>query len=286
VSKQHVTFWFLFLLSAFSVVSWADEVRDPVKVHVPPGYTGATAVPLVLLLHGYGASGALEEHYMNLSAQADADVFLLALPNGTKDAFGMRYWNATDACCSHGRDFPDDSTYLLDVIDQLGATYNVDPLRIYVVGHSNGGFMAHRLACDHADRIAAVVSLEAATWEDQSNCNPARAVAVLEIHGTADHVILYRGNCAQHPVPCYPAAPETVADWAVLNHCDVTPASLPVHLNLTDDVAGNETDVLDYPGCDALGAASLWTVNGGTHTPGLSAFFSAAVVQFLLTHHR
>jgi hypothetical protein len=57
VSKEHVAFWFLFLQSAFSVVSWAEEVRDPVKVHVPPDYTGATAVPLVLLLHGYGASG-------------------------------------------------------------------------------------------------------------------------------------------------------------------------------------------------------------------------------------
>src|SRR5262245_47224615 len=158
-----MTFWLLFLLSAFSIVSWADAVRDPVTVHVPPGYTGETAVPLVLLLHGYGASGILEEHYMNLSAQADADVFLLALPNGTKDRFGLRYWNATDACCSHGRDFPDDSTYLLDVIDRLSAIYNVDPLRIFVVGHSNGAFMAHRLACDHADRIAAVVSLEGAT---------------------------------------------------------------------------------------------------------------------------
>ena len=63
---------------------------------------------------------------------------------------------------------------------------NVDPYRIYVAGHSNGGFMSYRLACTHADRIAAIVSLAGATFDTPADCSPTEPVAVLQIHGTAD----------------------------------------------------------------------------------------------------
>ena len=48
--------------------------------------------------------------------------------------------------------------YFHQVIDKLIEEYKVDKNRIYVVGWSNGGTMAYRLACEMSDRIAGVIS--------------------------------------------------------------------------------------------------------------------------------
>ena len=41
-------------------------------------------------------------------------------------------------------------------------------------------------------RVAAIVSLEGATWNAPARCTPARPVAVLEVHGDADEA--FRGK--------------------------------------------------------------------------------------------
>ena len=71
----------------------------PVSVHVPPGYVQGTAMPLVILLHGYGSDGARQERYMQFQPLADARGFLYATPDGTVDAASKRFWEGTDACC-------------------------------------------------------------------------------------------------------------------------------------------------------------------------------------------
>src|SRR5690349_20968850 len=58
----------------------------PVEVHVPPSYDPCTPMPLVIMLHGYTATGALEESYLQLTALADARGFLYVHPDGTPDA--------------------------------------------------------------------------------------------------------------------------------------------------------------------------------------------------------
>jgi polyhydroxybutyrate depolymerase len=49
--------------------------------------------------------------------------------------------------------------------------------------------MAYRMACDHADQVAAIVSLAGAMYEDTARCTPSEPVGVLQIHGTADDTI-------------------------------------------------------------------------------------------------
>src|SRR5205814_3467937 len=114
---------------------------------VPPGYDATKPTPLLILLHGYTASGAQQEMYFKLGPVANAQGFLYAIPDGTVDGAGNRFWNATDACCNYFGSAVDDVAYLGAIMDDVGTRYNVDPKPIFVVGHSNGGFMAHRLAC-------------------------------------------------------------------------------------------------------------------------------------------
>jgi polyhydroxybutyrate depolymerase len=177
----------------------------------------------------------------------------------------------------------DDSAYLEAIIEQVQATYNVDPGRIYLFGVSNGGFMSYRMACDHADKIAAIVSFAGATWLDAARCKPSQPVSVLEIHGTADEDVPFDGGqeYAGHP---FPSAATTVAEWASYNGCGPNRAPTGLRLDLGSALPGDETDVSRFDGCPAGGTVELWTVEGGTHILPFTSAFTPSVVEFLFGH--
>lgn len=257
-----------------------DAGRGPITVLVPEGYDAATPAPLMLLLHGYTSSGAETEAVLQFAPVADARGMLYAFPDGTEDFLGNRFWNATDACCNFFASTVDDSAYLLALIQQIEGALSVDPERVFVSGHSNGGFMAYRFACDHADVVSAVVSVAGATFLDPTDCSPSEPVRTLQIHGTADGTIDYDGGFT---VAFYPGALETTETWATYNGCDLPGVAGPTNLDLDSSLPGDETMVLDHTaGCDPGGASSLWTIVGGAHAPTVSASFGPLVADFLL----
>src|SRR5690606_28441464 len=146
--------------------------RGPVDVLVPSDYTPERAWPLVVLLHGYTSSGADIEAYTRMGDVVDELGFLLALPDGTEDILGLRFWNATDACCDHFGRRPDDVGYLTALLDAVGDAARVDDGQVFFAGHSNGGFMSYRMACELPGRVAAIASMAGATYEDPSLCMP------------------------------------------------------------------------------------------------------------------
>ena len=259
-----------------------DLGRGPVVVHVPPSYDPMIPTPLVLLLHGYGGSGAWQEAYMQFTPQSDEFGFLYAFPDGTRDAQGNRFWNATNACCNFYGSDVDDSGYLRDLIEAVKVEANVDERRVHLIGHSNGGFMSYRMACDHADTIASIASLAGATFLDPNDCSPAEPVHVLQIHGTADMVVRYEGGCFGDE--CYPGAVETVERWATYDGC--LPVGEPGEpLDLDAGISGAETQVTRYVSeCDPGGSGELWTIVGGSHIPDLSDDFSPLVIDYLYAH--
>jgi polyhydroxybutyrate depolymerase len=252
----------------------------PYNVFVPSGYDAATPAPLVILLHGYGASGDLQELYFKLQPEAEARGFLYVHPDGSVDLLNQQFWNGTDACCD-ATQAVDDSGYLTHIIDEVSAGYNVDQKRIYLVGHSNGGFMSYRMACDHADRIAAIVSLAGATWLDTTRCAPSEPVNILELHGTDDHTIQYDGGGT--PVGRYPSAETTVATWSTYNGCSPETEVLGT-IDFAYNIEGDETTKTAFTGCPADGAVELWTIEGGPHIPGLQETFAADIVDWLYAH--
>lgn len=254
----------------------------PVTLHVPPAYVAGVPAPLVILLHGYGASGALEDLYLGLTAVSDARGFLYARPDGTVDAAGKRFWNATDGCCNFDNASVDDSTYVSSLITQIKARYAVDPKRVFLIGHSNGGFMSYRMACDHPDQIAAIASLAGAMWTDATKCTPGKPVAILQIHGTADATVGYGGGQIQGRT--FPSAETTVNDWVTLNGCSATGDTTAPALDLDTKLAGAETKVTKYTGCKPGGHAELWAIQGGAHIPSVAPTFSANVIDFLYAH--
>lgn len=253
-----------------------------VEVHVPPGYQEDEPAPLLVLLHGYGTTGQIQSAYLGLEEAVDEAGMLYVHPDGVTNKIDKQYWNATDACCGPRTGAPDDSAYLAAVIAQVKDDYNVDPRRVFLVGHSNGGFMSYRMSCDHADEIAAIVSLEAATFADPKDCAPSEPVAILEVHGTGDRTIRYDGG--EIAGRAYPSATTTVETWAAYNGCSTTPGTAePATRDIVADLPSATVTTYDR-GCDAGGAVELWTQPQGVHIPRWTPSFKTQIVEWLLDH--
>jgi polyhydroxybutyrate depolymerase len=233
------------------------------------------------MLHPYSRDSLSEDTYFGFSAIVDTKGFLYAYPDGTKDKQGNRFWNADDACCNVNKSNVDDVAYLAAVIDDVSAQYNVDPNRIFVVGHSNGAFMAHRLACDLAPKIAAIVALAGDVWLDGSKCKPAVPVSVLQIHGDADMTVSYNGGSLPG-FPPYPSAKQSVATWAMANGCSGMLVDTGKTFDLVTTLPGAETSEAAYT-CPA-GSAALWTMQGADHIPSLQPTFASLVYDYVAAH--
>jgi polyhydroxybutyrate depolymerase len=231
----------------------------PYDIDVPAGYDKSKPHPLIVLVHGYGANGFVQDALFGFTALADARQVLIAHPDGTIDNTGKRFWNATDACCDFNHVGVDDVAYLNAVVDDVEKNYDVDPRRVFFVGHSNGGFMSHRMACDSAPRIAGIVALAGDVWKDASKCNPTAPVAVLQVHGDADTIVAYAGSATE------PSAMESVGIWAVKNGCSGALVDTGQTYDIDASLPGNETKAARWS-CPA-GAAELWTIQGGQHVP-------------------
>jgi len=253
----------------------------PVTIQVPTTYDAGRPTPLLISLRGYGANGVIEEQYLRLGSLVESAGILIIAPDGTMDGNGARFWNATPACCNFSGSSVDDVGYIRGLITDIRHDYNVDRQRIYVVGHSNGAFMAHRLACDAAHDIAAIASLAGATFKDAALCTPAEPVSVLDIHGDADTTIRYQGGQIGAP---YPSELETMMHWQVYDQCAPDLVSDPMSLDLDFVLAGSETSVQRFTNCAAGTGVELWTIHGGGHIPNLSRTFATAVWQWLSDH--
>lgn len=186
-----------------------EQGRVPVVVHIPPRLL--TGAPLILGLPGAGQSARDFAAYTGYSRLADAERVAVAYAT----ASGTRpLWNISDQIPGHAQDVP----YLRKVIPAIVRAACADPARVGVTGVSNGGGMSARMACDAADLIAAAAPV-AGGYGALPDCHPSRPVPILEIHGTADEVVPYRGkgNPVRGDVASF------LAQWRALDGCSGKP---------------------------------------------------------------
>ncbi len=150
--------------------------------------------PLVLALHGGTGNGDQFAQTSGYEGLAEANGFIVAFPDGTPTVLGPRnlVWNAGGCCAAAVRDGVDDVGFLNALVDELAASEGIDPARVLVTGHSNGAMMGLRLACESADRFAAVAVQAGAVFVD--DCRPAKPVSVLDVHGDADENVPIGGG--------------------------------------------------------------------------------------------
>ncbi|MBN1210251.1 MAG: hypothetical protein JXB05_35695 [Myxococcaceae bacterium] len=235
------------------------------KLHVPPGYDATRPTPTVVAFHGFGSNAAEQEGLSQMSRVADEEGFLAVYPDGLNypettgkpnpELEDTRSWNAGGCCGPAQLSNVDDVDFVEVLFAELDKRVCVDTRRTYATGLSNGAFFSYRLACERAERFAAIGPV--AGMENVPTCAPSRPVPVMHFHGTADSTISYEGGTVPLGRP-YPSAPETVERWAERNGCTGS---------LQETYRRGDSTCLTHTGCGA--PATLCTIQGGGHTwPG------------------
>ena len=285
----------LFLISIFSVIISNDELleanlnsisNDTIQytdnhtileigpssrkaiLELPGGHNVSHKLPLVVALHGYTSSGLGVSGFFDLIDSVHENGHLLLRPDGTISATGQRFWNATDACCNIWGQEVDDVSWLTSLINEAITYHGADPEGIIIVGYSNGGFMAHRMACERGDMLRSIISLAGATHYDFNDCPNTGYPNVLQIHGTSDSVIFYDGGTILGDN--YPAASQTVFSWANRSGCDLTYTEIN-QLDLISPRGVNDTNEYEHLNCSSGNRVSLWEIPNGSHYPQVSS---------------
>jgi polyhydroxybutyrate depolymerase len=149
--------------------------------------------------------------------------------------------------------------------------YAVDPDRIRLVGHSNGGYMAYRYACEHPVAVDRIAVLAGSTFIEPEACIDPQPIDVVHMHGTLDDTILYAPNLPPDRNPSKVTtigAEAAVARWAAGGGCAeelelIERRDYHQRLRIGDDPA--ETEILRANDCRNGRIVELWRGVGADH---------------------
>jgi polyhydroxybutyrate depolymerase len=279
------------LLMFLPAMSTADPPAEPVSrtlmvaglertfhLLVPPSATPAS--PLVIALHGARGRGDRLDGTMHqgLSREAARRGWVLAMPDGIE-----RRWNDGRTISIAGGGPPvevDDVGFVGAMVDRLAAEGTIDPRQVFVVGVSNGGHMAYRLATEHPERFHTIAPIVSNLPEILADRRPSAPVSVMVMNGTADPLIPYEGG----EVVVFGqsrgrvlSTEATIRWWAEHNRCAGEPLSTALEDRDPDD--GTRIFVQSLRGCGGDVEVTLVKVQGGGHTwPGGAQYLPERVI--------
>jgi polyhydroxybutyrate depolymerase len=223
-------------------------------VHVPPAYDPEVAHAVVILLHAAGSSGSEFASQSKFNELADGNTFIAVYP----EAFGAeKKWN-TDLYPTAGAN---DTAFVIAVLDAVEKTYHIDPNRVFIAGHYDGGILAYKLGGLIPARLAAIGAY-GASYGYQHNATetiklPAVTgpVSLIAINGNADEVVPYNPNdVLQSGNASFLSARETEEYWMSQMGCGGDP----------DESVRNDENVRMY----------TYTCNGGREAQFVRVWYS------------
>ena len=153
-----------------------------------PQHTEKTTVPVLYFLHGWTDNITHVDNEFHFQQIADQFEWTIVIPQALDEGSGTM-WNAGLNASN-----TDDSGFLMALLDSLVEPYNLNLDSVFFTGFSMGGFMTHRMAIEHGDRITACAPVSGLITFSMSSVTPMAPVRMLDIHGTADPVVGYSGT--------------------------------------------------------------------------------------------
>ena len=155
-------------------LSKVDRTLQPYRIFVPNGYDASKPTPLVVALHGMGGDeNSMFSGYDGvLEPAAQKHGFIVVCPKGRQPASMYRGSAEQD---------------VMDVIVEVRRDYDIDASRIYLMGHSMGGYGTWSVAMDHPDLFAAIGPISGGG--DINGMVKIKTVPEYVVHGNNDKTV-------------------------------------------------------------------------------------------------
>lgn len=229
--------------------------------YTPNSWDQSQQLPLLILLHGLTQTGPGVMSITGFNDIAEQNNFIVCYPDGINNA-----WNAN---MNVSVSSADDKGFIETLVHYFQDNYNTNPLKQYLCGFSNGGFMSHKMACESSECFAAIATVSGNMSDTTyANCNPQFSPAVLHIHGTADAIVLYNGGAATGV-----SVDQTMQKWETFLSCDQNPTTVQMpNINLLDL---SSPERISYSNCSS--PLELIKITGAGHQwPGISTLVGGA----------
>jgi polyhydroxybutyrate depolymerase len=258
--------------------------------YVPPGMQPGKAIPLVLDLAAYSPASN-EESFSGFTkpdaagrVKADDVGAVVITPEPVNGAGALLTWNYVGK-----PGWTDDQLFVSDLLDNIEAATCIDLDRVLVMGFAVGGVFGSILACDQADRFAALVTVSG--LYSPASCAPSKPLPVLSFHGTADRFIPFDGGVGSGAgelglteettagmlfMGRREGALQSSQAWADHDGCTVGPTEAPGAAGVTRK---------SWTGCTNGTTVELCVIEGGEHTwPGSNGMDALAGLLGPVTH--
>jgi polyhydroxybutyrate depolymerase len=249
-----------------------DGAQRSYLVH-PYSNSRSAPRPIVILLHGYSGSA---EQLMGVGGKtapfrawldiAKRENLILIAPNGEKGSKGKQGWN--DLRGNATNPTTDDLKFLQTLTTKAVALYGGDPDKVYIVGISNGGHMALRVAVEAPEMVRGVGVVAAGLPADLSPPQSAKPVSVVFMNGTRDRLYPYKGGEMKGERGAVVSTEDSVRYWAANNKCTDDP-TVYTYPNI-DRRDRSRVTRSSYHDCAGGTRVALFKVkNAGHNTPSI-----------------
>ena len=256
-------------------IRWEDTTRQYLE-YVPETYDASTPTPVVFIFHGLGGTMyevlynadfnriAAEQGWITITPQALPDTFTAMDTTITMNAWHSGVSAVVEGDTIVASEDRDDTGLMMAILDTLANHYNIDQSNIFCTGVSMGGFMSHRMAIEHGDRIKAIAPVCGTIGNEITSYTPVGHVSVMHLHGTADSIVTYASGSFQYIVDVNVGlgVDSTIEFWRSYNQCSDT----AVHTIFPDICDDGRLFEKFYYGDGTFGTKTvLIKVNGGEH---------------------
>lgn len=285
---------FILLIMAFTALTlnaqetktltWGGQERQYVQ-YVPE--TVAEEAPVLFMLHGLGDEALNFFHSTGIQSVADQKGWIVVAPQALDFNFeipgfgGQDFGNAWAAGVTihfsvtiYGIPFNyditvsdgvDDAGFILAALDAVNEEHQICADSVFFAGFSLGGFMCHRMAIEHGDRINAIAAVSGLVGNDMETITPVANVDILQIFGTNDEQISYDDamvNYQNYGSYCVGLPVEqTVNYWRNFNQC--TDTIIEQYPDAQND--GLTFEMYSYLNGDNDSRVGFLKVNNGLH---------------------
>lgn len=233
-----------------------DNLIREFDIFQPQNLNLQTKYPLIISLHGHRGSKEYNAGYTGKKSPhkvfkevGEREKFFVVYPQGEKGNDNFRGWNG---CRADAKTNPvsNDTQFISLLIDYMIQNYPVDTKKVYVVGTSNGGEMAERLAIEIPNKITAAAVIAFSSSSISECKQPTQPISMLFMNGTKDPLTPYEGGTVANKKSergTVKSVKDTLAYWLTVNGItqlkpDITKIT---HLDKSDNTS---VEVLSYRG--------------------------------------